>query len=121
MLDRDTAELSELGARDIQGAKQLMQRKHCVLPRLLEEMQQFQQQAALQQHQLTRVIMGPTQTLNQGQFTNQQPQNDYSNQLEEALKCLSKYRHVFSLPNEPPTTTPYLTCKINTVIIVASV
>uniref|UniRef100_A0A915IH00 TATA-box binding protein n=1 Tax=Romanomermis culicivorax TaxID=13658 RepID=A0A915IH00_ROMCU len=41
-------------------------------------MQQFQQQAALQPPQPTQAITGPTQTLHQGQFTNQQPQKDYS-------------------------------------------
>uniref|UniRef100_A0A915HV80 Uncharacterized protein n=1 Tax=Romanomermis culicivorax TaxID=13658 RepID=A0A915HV80_ROMCU len=37
-----------------------------------------------------------------------------SGQLEQALKCLSKYRDVFSLPNDPLTTTPYLMCNMNT-------
>uniref|UniRef100_A0A915KGR0 Uncharacterized protein n=1 Tax=Romanomermis culicivorax TaxID=13658 RepID=A0A915KGR0_ROMCU len=41
-------------------------------------MQQFQRKAALQPPQLTQAIMGPNQSLDQGQFTNQQPQKDYS-------------------------------------------
>uniref|UniRef100_A0A915JCX4 Uncharacterized protein n=1 Tax=Romanomermis culicivorax TaxID=13658 RepID=A0A915JCX4_ROMCU len=203
------------------------------LKKQYQQMQQFQQQAALQSPQLTQAITGPTQTLHQGQFTNQHLQKDYcsvivarqshmnplgqkqdneaqqspgkdicdtgpapnklwrghdqeccgiydeccpsmsdkdllvksfsasnqlkgkiveeeeklqtcavqakpdstqsnekeftealysmlaksnipSDQLEQALKCLAKYRDVFSLPNDPPTSTPYLTCKINT-------
>uniref|UniRef100_A0A915IDG6 Uncharacterized protein n=1 Tax=Romanomermis culicivorax TaxID=13658 RepID=A0A915IDG6_ROMCU len=40
-------------------------------------MQQYQQQAALQPPQPTQAIMGPTQTLCQGQFTNQQSQKNY--------------------------------------------
>uniref|UniRef100_A0A915K1L5 Uncharacterized protein n=1 Tax=Romanomermis culicivorax TaxID=13658 RepID=A0A915K1L5_ROMCU len=48
------------------------------LQKQYQQMQQFQQQTALQPPQKTQAITGPTQTLQQGQFTNQQPQKDYS-------------------------------------------
>uniref|UniRef100_A0A915IGP5 Uncharacterized protein n=1 Tax=Romanomermis culicivorax TaxID=13658 RepID=A0A915IGP5_ROMCU len=48
------------------------------LQKQYQQVQQFQQEAALQQPQLIRAITGLTQTLNQGQFTNQQPEKDYS-------------------------------------------
>uniref|UniRef100_A0A915J9E8 Uncharacterized protein n=1 Tax=Romanomermis culicivorax TaxID=13658 RepID=A0A915J9E8_ROMCU len=53
---------------------------------LQKQYQQFQQQAALQQPQPTQAITGLTQTLHQGQFTNQQPHKDYSS-VDQRVNC----------------------------------
>uniref|UniRef100_A0A915JD17 Uncharacterized protein n=1 Tax=Romanomermis culicivorax TaxID=13658 RepID=A0A915JD17_ROMCU len=48
------------------------------LEKQFQQMQQYQQQPALQQPQPPQAITGPAQTLQQSEFTNEQPQKDYS-------------------------------------------
>uniref|UniRef100_A0A915KND9 Peptidase A2 domain-containing protein n=1 Tax=Romanomermis culicivorax TaxID=13658 RepID=A0A915KND9_ROMCU len=64
-------------------------------------MQEFQQQAALQQPQPPQAIAGPNQTLNQGQFTNQQPQKDYSSVMVTRQSQMNLLRQVDQRVNCP--------------------
>uniref|UniRef100_A0A915IYN7 Uncharacterized protein n=1 Tax=Romanomermis culicivorax TaxID=13658 RepID=A0A915IYN7_ROMCU len=84
-----------------------------VLPKLLEEgmrqkelqkqykqMQRFQEQAALQQNQPTQANKGLTQTLNQGQFTNQQPQKDYSSVMAARQSQMNPFLEIYPEDSE---------------------
>uniref|UniRef100_A0A915L8R4 Uncharacterized protein n=1 Tax=Romanomermis culicivorax TaxID=13658 RepID=A0A915L8R4_ROMCU len=64
------------------------------LQKQYQQMQHFQQQVALQPHQLTQAIKGPTQTLHQGQFPNQQPQKDYSSVMVAFQSKMNPLGHV---------------------------
>uniref|UniRef100_A0A915ILY2 Uncharacterized protein n=1 Tax=Romanomermis culicivorax TaxID=13658 RepID=A0A915ILY2_ROMCU len=78
------------------------------LQKQYQQMHQFQQQAASQPSQLTQAIEGPTQTLHQGQFTNQQPVKDYSSVMVARQSQMNPVpMGTFNLEWIPVWTVPY--------------
>uniref|UniRef100_A0A915IAC0 Uncharacterized protein n=1 Tax=Romanomermis culicivorax TaxID=13658 RepID=A0A915IAC0_ROMCU len=76
-------------------------KKQKELQKQYQQVQKFQQQTALQPLQPAQAIMGPSQTLHQGQVTNQQPQKDYSSMIVARQSQMNPLVHVDQRVNCP--------------------